>query len=400
MRIAYVTGRFPMLSEPFIMNQVVGALQRGCDAHVFAVQGRPEATGKVHADFARHRLAERTHYPAQPPEGTVARRASVEAALASLAEAQPRAAAALRRMAGAPGPVPWKTILRGAEIARHGPFDVIHCQFGFFADQVLALREAGVHDAAVVTTFRGGDISRYVDEQGPEVYARTFAAGDHFLANCAFFRDRAVAIGCPADRLEVHGSGIDLSRFTYKARLAPAEGPVRIATTGRLVEKKGVVYALEAVELLRHGGFDVHFDVLGDGPLRAELKGYAARLGIAEAVTFHGWRTQAEIVEILDDCHLFVASSVTADNGDQDAPVNTLKEAMAMGLPVVASDHGGIPELVRDGIAGFLVPERDGKAIAVALARLISRAPMWPDMGAAGRAAVAAQFDLAALNDR
>ncbi|MEO1471167.1 MAG: glycosyltransferase, partial [Pseudomonadota bacterium] len=121
---------------------------------------------------------------------------------------------------------------------------------------------------------------------------------------------------------------------------------------------------------------------------------------IAEAVTFHGWRTQAEIVEILDDCHLFVASSVTADNGDQDAPVNTLKEAMAMGLPVVASDHGGIPELVRDGIAGFLVPERDGKAIAVALARLISRAPMWPDMGAAGRAAVAAQFDLAALNDR
>jgi colanic acid/amylovoran biosynthesis glycosyltransferase len=290
--------------------------------------------------------------------------------------------------------------LRGAALAAQGPFEVIHCQFGFFADQMLALRAAGVHDAAILTTFRGGDISRYVREQGPKVYDRTFAEGDHFFANCGFFRDKALAIGCPADRIEVHGSGIDLSRFAFAARHQPQQGPVEIATTGRLVEKKGISYILDAIATLRADGRNVRFNILGDGPLRGTLEAQAGELGISEHVVFHGWRNQAEIIDILNGCHLFVAASVTAANGDQDAPVNTLKEAMAMGLPVVATRHGGIPELVKDGVSGFLVPECDGAAIADALSRLLDKATAWPSMGAAGRAEVEAQFDMARLNDR
>lgn len=400
MRIAYIVGRFPVLSEPFILNQVTGALARGCDVHVFAVQGRANATDKIHHDFHRFGLAARTHYPPLPPDDKSARPAAVKAALADLARVRPNEAAALRRMAETSERPPWKTLLRGAALAARGPFDVIHCQFGFFAEQMIALRDAGVHDAAIVTTFRGGDISRYVEEQGPAVYARTFAEGDHFLANCAYFRDKATAIGCPSDRIEIHGSGIDLDRFVFTPRQAPAHGPVHVATTGRLVEKKGISYLIEAIALLRDRGLDVHLDIIGDGPLRQNLIDLAIALNVDSDVSFHGWRDQGEIVSILKTCHLFVAASVTAENGDQDAPVNTLKEAMAMGLPVVATDHGGIPELVEDGISGFLVPERDGRAIADALSRLIACKQDWPALGRRGRAAVETQFDMRRLNDR
>lgn len=400
MRIAFVTGRFPVLSEPFILNQITGTIARGCDVDVFAVQGPPNATDKVHPDFERFGLQERTHYPPQPPADKSLRPAAIRAALDELAATKPHAARALSQLYQQSSPPPWKTILRGAAIAAEGPYDVIHCQFGFFAEAMLILRDAGVHNAAVVTTFRGGDISRYVDEQGAQVYRRTFADGDHFLANCAFFRDKAVAIGCPKERIEVHGSGIDLSRFEFIERNGPADGPVHIATTGRLVEKKGLPYILDAIDVLRQKGRNVHCHLLGDGPLKDALQAQAADLGTEAAVTFHGWLTQSEIIATLAKCHLFVAASVTAENGDQDAPVNTLKEAMAMGMPVVATRHGGIPELVVDGVNGYLVPERDGSALAEALARLMDRQQDWPALGRAGRAAVEEQFDMVRLNDR
>lgn len=400
MRMAMVTGRFPVLSEPFILNQVTGALSRGWDVQVFALQGPPEATDKVHPDVARFGLDERTHYPPAPCEDKSARPDQIEETLKDLSKTHPQAAAKLRALADSDGATPWKTILRGAALAAAGPFDVIHCQFGFFADQMLQLREAGVHNAAVLTTFRGGDISRYVREQGPDVYTRTFADGDHFFANCGFFKDKALAIGAPAERMEVHGSGIDLSRFAFATRTAPIDGPIHIATTGRLVEKKGIAYIIDAVALLRLQDRPVHFNILGDGPLHEQLETQAKALGIANYVTFHGWMDQAEIIAQLNQCHLFIAASVTAANGDQDAPVNTLKEAMAMGLPVVATEHGGIPELVEDGVSGFLVPERDGEAIADAIAKLMDRADEWPQMGQRGREAVDAQFDMIKLNDR
>lgn len=397
MRVAVVTGKFPMLSEPFVLNQVTGALSRGWDVRVFAVQGRP-AGGPVHPDVTAFDLPSRTVYPPAPPEDRAARRAAAEAAIDALEPHRPAEAAALRRMAAAPEPK-WKLILRGAAMAAEGPFDVIHCQFGFFAGGMIALRDAGVLDAAVLTTFRGGDVSRYVEQEGEGVYAPVFAGGDWFYANCAFFRDRALALGCPPERLEVHGSGIDLDRFAFRPRHAPLLGQVRIGATGRLVEKKGFAYVIRALARLRAEGVDAALDIIGGGPLMPDLVSLAAALGVGEAVTFHGWRDQSDIVAILNRCHLFAAASVTAGDGDQDAPVNTLKEAMAMGLPVVASAHGGIPELVRDGVHGRLVPERDPQAIAAALAALIAEADRWPRIGAAGREAVAERYDMRRLND-
>lgn len=105
-------------------------------------------------------------------------------------------------------------------------------------------------------------------------------------------------------------------------------------------------------------------------------------------------------MEILNNAHLFIAPSVTAKDGNQDAPINVLKEAMAMGLPAISTDHGGIPELVEDGVSGFLVPERDVDALVEKLGYLIEHPEIWTEMGRAGRAYVEAHYDLNKLNDQ
>ena len=164
------------------------------------------------------------------------------------------------------------------------------------------------------------------------------------------------------------------------------------------MEKKGIEYAIRAVAKLTDVNQNIEYNIIGDGPLKEQFQKLIAELNVGHIVKLLGWKQQQEIVEILDNCHIFIAPSVTAADGNQDAPVNTLKEAMAMGLPVISTRHGGIPELVEDGISGFLVPERDAEAIAEKLSYLIAH-PQWEQMGHAGRNRVENKYDMNKLND-
>ncbi|MEO0841023.1 MAG: glycosyltransferase, partial [Cyanobacteria bacterium J06643_5] len=113
-----------------------------------------------------------------------------------------------------------------------------------------------------------------------------------------------------------------------------------------------------------------------------------------------GGKNEADIIELLSKADLFIAPSVTAADGNQDAPINVLKEAMAMGIPVLSTLHGGIPELVEDGVSGYLVPERDVDALSQHLGDLLSDTQSWEAMGKAGRAFVEQHYEINSLNDR
>jgi colanic acid/amylovoran biosynthesis glycosyltransferase len=278
-------------------------------------------------------------------------------------------------------------------------YDVIHCQFGTFALIAMILRDIGAIKGKLITSFRGYDISLFVQQNGKDVYNSLFAKGDFFLTNCEFFRQRAIKLGCQPEKIVVHGSGIDCRRFPFKARYPHTDGKIRIATTGRLIEKKGIEYGIRAIFQVSRIYPNIEYNIIGDGELKANLQQLIQSLQITKQVKILGWKTQPEIVEILDKTDIFIAPSVTAKDGNQDAPVNTLKEAMLMGLPVIATTHGGIPELVRDGISGCLVPERDTDAIAEKLTYLIEHPEIWPAMGHAGRADVEKNYDINKLND-
>jgi colanic acid/amylovoran biosynthesis glycosyltransferase len=145
--------------------------------------------------------------------------------------------------------------------------------------------------------------------------------------------------------------------------------------------------------------YSLEYIIIGDGPLKEDLQSLIQELDVAHVVKLLGWKQQQELIDILNEAHIFLAPSVTADNGDQDAPVNSLKEAMAMGLPVIGTEHGGIPELIEDGVSGFLVPERNTDAIAQKLCYLIEHPEIWSQITQAGRSQVEEKYDIEKLND-
>jgi colanic acid/amylovoran biosynthesis glycosyltransferase len=397
MKIAFIVGQFPTLSETFILNQITGLLDRGHEVDIYA--DNPGDLTKLHDDVVTYRLLDRTYYLPEIPANLFWRVVKGCGVFLSKFMQSPKDT--------------WESL----NFLKHGQqaislwllytlipnfqknYDIIHCQFGTVSFRGMAFRAVNSPNAKLITIFRGHDISNFVQEHGETIYNPLFKRGDYFLANCEFFKHRTIKLGCPPEKIRVHGSGLDYSRFPFKPRHFPKDGLIRIATTGRLVEKKGIEYAIRAVAKVLDQYSNLEYVIIGDGLLRPELEQLIQSLNAEKAIKLVGQKSQAELITLLENSHLFIAPSVTAADGNQDAPVNVLKEAMAMGLPVISTLHGGIPELVEEGVSGFLVPERDADAIADRLIYLIEHPERWSAMGQAGRLFVEQHYDLNRLND-
>ncbi|MBF2066873.1 MAG: glycosyltransferase [Calothrix sp. C42_A2020_038] len=400
MKVAFFVAHFPVLSEPFILNQIAGTIERGHDVHIYSLDGPPQDVSKVHPLVEQYNLLERTIYAPTRPENELWRWIKGLGLILTHFHKNPSVCLQLlntsRYVSQAKS---LKMLYRAIPFLEKKSYDIIHCQFSTLGVFGVWFRQLGLIEGKLISTFRGSDISKFLPKWGEQVYHELFQETDFFLANCEFFKNKAIALGCIPDMIHVHGSGIDCSKFFFKERHFPDDGIIRVATIGRLVEKKGIEYVIKAIAEVAKTYPYLEYNIIGDGELKAKFEKLSAELNISHIVKLLGWKQQQEIVEILDNCHIFVASSVTGKDGNQDAPVNTLKEAMAMGLPVISTLHGGIPELVEDTISGFLVPERDASAIAKKLIYLIEHSEDWAKMGRAGRARVEANYDMTKLND-
>ena len=381
LRVALIAHRFPVVSETFVIRLAADLAEAGHDLRVLATDCEAGPGEPAHDLVRAAGLEARTHRaslagrmaPGRAWALTRDRRGAAPLALAALDRAAPRRALAVARL-----------------MAAQPPLDVAHAQFATLGLTAMRHRRYGTLRArALVVHLRGYDVTRHVGERGPRIYDALFRRAELFLANSEHFRGRAIALGCPPGKVIVVGSPIDTDRFAPPPGREPPEGrPLRLVAVGRLVEKKGLAHAIEAVARLRGEGRDVTLDILGDGPLRADLERRAG-----EGVRLRGAASAREVLAALHAADAALAPSVTAADGDQDGPVNTLKEAMATGLPVIGTRHGGIPELVEDGVSGLLVPERDARALAHAIARLMDAPGGWPRLGAAGRQKVVDRYD-------
>ena len=171
-------------------------------------------------------------------------------------------------------------------------------------------------------------------------------------------------------------------------------------SVARLVEKKGIEYAIRAMARLVASEVKVQYRIIGDGPLLAPLKQLVSEMHLHEHIVFLGAKTSDEVIHELSGAHLFLAPSVTSYCGDMEGIPTVLMEAMAAGLPVISTLHSGIPELVEDGVSGKLVGERDVQALAQAMRELVANVEQWPAMGAAGREKVLREFNIKKLNER
>lgn len=395
LRVAVFANEFPALSETFVLSHITGLLDAGNDVTIFANVPRA-GDPSVHADFRRYRLAERLRYRAMPANRAarilgaseiLLRRRLARPALRAL---DPRYRQEARSLA----------LLHWADrLLDLPPFDMIHCHFGLTGRTAAFLREIGAIRGRVVVNFHGVDASACLDQE-PNLYRHLFRSGDLFLPVSAHLGRRLVCHGCDPDRIRVHHLGVDLTRFPFRQRQPDPTQPLAVLTVARLVDKKGIAYGLRAVAQAAAAGTAIRYVIVGDGPLRASLESLARELGIADRVTFCGWKTQDEIIALMDGMDALLFPSITGANGDQEGSPVVLKEAMATGLAVVATRHAGVDEIVEHGVSGLLADERDVDGLADGLSALAREPALCSRFSAAGRAKVAAEFDVHSLNRR
>ncbi len=397
MNLAFIVGAFPTLSETFILNQMAGLID--ADHHLDIFPSHPNPSATHHPIVEQYHLLNATHYPPSSPHPSSLRllKAASLSALHGLRQrgALIRCLRSLSRDGGQP-----ISPLRLIPFLSHPTFDVILCHYGPTGDLACRLRQAGLIRGRIVTVFHGFDMTRHLKTHGPTAYDRLFREGDLFLPISNHWRKKLIELGCPPDKTIVHHMGIDPRKLTYASRTRSQSGPTNLLSIARLVEKKGLEYSIRAVAKLIAQGRPLNYVILGDGPLRPALQELVNSLDMQRHITLPGAQPHDKVQDCLEQSHILLAPSVTAEDGDQEGIPVVIMEAMAMGLPVISTHHSGIPELVHDGTSGYLIPERDEDALSHALAQLLDQPETWPALGKQGRAMVEREFDNHTLNHR
>lgn len=236
---------------------------------------------------------------------------------------------------------------------------------------------------------------------------RIFHRAGYVTACSADLATRAVALGAPADRVEVVPYGVDASRFApdpgargrRRATLRLADGTPLLFTAGRLVRKKGFEFLIDALALM-DGIPSPALAIAGTGDLAEELETRARTAGLAPRVHFLGNLTQDEVAGWLAAADVAVVPSVRDAAGNVDGLPNTVLEALASGTPLVATTAGGIGAVVEDGRTGVVVPERDAAALARAVGSLLNDASLRAGLGQNARALIEARYGWDAVAGR
>jgi glycosyltransferase involved in cell wall biosynthesis len=391
-RIAYLLKRYPRLSETFILHEILELERQGVALRIFSLLNPSESI--THVDVARVRAP-----VCYLPSGRAAWVAYGRAHW-TLIRRDPRRYAGVvahilqrrRHLATV------KHFLRAGWLAlelertgvthlhahfAHGPASV-----AYFVHLLIGLPYSVTAHAKDIYT------------SPPQLLGRKLRAA-RFVVTCTGYNAEYLArvVGLRASR-RIHRiyHGVDLVRFGPVEDGEPDEAPQQepmILAVGRLVEKKGFRYLIEAMGLLAARGVPARLQIVGGGDLAETLRRQIAEAGLGDRITLLGPLPQEQVIGLYRAATIVALPSIVLENGDRDGIPNVLVEAMRMGIPVVSTAVSGIPELVIDGETGLLVPPRDAGALAGALARLLDDAGLRRRLAAAAAAHVLREFDLA-----
>ena len=375
-----------------------GLIDKGHEVDIFAE--RTEHNIKTHRDVKKYQLIDKTYYFNIPPYGRKRKLKSLGLALVNFYN-HPRILYRIMRSFKDKGEIPplrWIHPYIAVPFLHRKHYDIVFCHFGPNGLKGSILKKIGLIQGKLVTTFHGYDLTRYIHSHDKNVYQEIFKHGDIFLPISEYWKEQLIELGCDRNKIIVHRMGVDMRKFSFIPRYPEDDGQIRITTIARLVEKKGVEYGIRAVAKLVKLNKKVEYYILGDGILRESLQKLIDDLGVNKNIKLLGWKQASEVVEILSKTHLLIAPSVTSSDGDKEGIPVVLMEAMAMGLPVISTEHSGIPELVENGISGFLVKERDVDDLFEKLKYLIENPDIWVEMGKSGHKQVEEFYNIDKLN--
>lgn len=389
MKVAYLVSRFPKITETFVLNEMQAVEKQGVTIELYPL--RRERTGKTHPEAEA--WVRRAHYTP----------------LISLAILRSNLHYLVRT------PRQYLRTLRDLLWGTRGSLRFFQGALFFFPKSVhLAqmMAEAGIvhihahfasHPASTAFTIhRLTGIPYSFTAHGSDIHR-----DQHMLAEKAseaafvvpisrFNRDVILRSsgGKFAEKMHVVHCGVDTVKFQPNGKNSVQLGPLQILCIGTLHEVKGQKHLIEACRILKEKGiaFVCHF--IGDGPDEQALAEQSRKAGLHEQVRFHGRLDQGEVLQHLHQADLLVAPSVPSSDGRREGIPVVLMEAMACGLPVISSRLSGIPEIIADGVNGFLTEPGDSQALAEAISCLSTSPGLRKQFGAAGRRTVELEFDL------
>ena len=275
---------------------------------------------------------------------------------------------------------------------------VLHVYFGHIAVHLLPLIRAWKNPSIV--SFHGADVMVDMNKLAyREATRQMLDAVKMVLVRSGSLRRAVVDLGCDEKKIEVQRTGIPLDEFPFRERNFPpgdGGGEWRFVQAGRLIEKKGLPVTLRAFASFLKRYPKATLTIAGEGPLLGYLQDLARELTIDNRVSFTGFISQEQVRDLYYGSHIFLHPSETGPDGNQEGIPNSMLEAMASGLPVFATEHGGIPEAIEHGMSGVLVPERDDEELAWALLNAVEDRHFLSQLARNGADVVREKYELRA----
>ena len=395
MKITYLMNEFPVLTENFIIYEIDGLLKRHVDIRVLSLakpaderfSDIPEKSGFAHIiKYARQFNNEKLH-------GIY----SLFWLLRLACKGRFSAISKILKDKSQLGIYPRFHLLRIAhqiEICHPGS-DILFCHFGPLGKLGASLKYYGLIKHKLITSYHGYDLSRYIKTHGEDAYENLFKYADKLLFVSDYFRKKAISLGATAEKTEVVHTAIDCQLFSYQPRQYPQEPVFRFITVGRLTPKKDHASLVKVFARLIEANpqRQLSLKIIGAGPDQALISEAIHSSNVAEQVQLLGAMQHADVLKQLNQSDIFVLNCVTADDGDEEGIPGSLMEAMALGMPVVSTDHTGVPELVEHLQSGLIAQEKNNETLLAMLQTILDRPELWPLFSQRGRQKVESDFE-------
>jgi colanic acid/amylovoran biosynthesis glycosyltransferase len=399
--IIYILRSFPTVTEMSTLNEITGMARRGMQVSIVSLKKPPEAM-QVHDDVRNYQLLDNTYYLNVSTgikkwkniilrtiygqvklflDTDISFKNKLKVSLYSLKKK-------IRRL----------SLVHLVDLINHiaeKKPDVIYFHFATHAGELIILRK--IFRIPFIVFFHGFDFSK--EQPFDELnYPEMFRYGDWFFTNSNFAGMKVESLGCPKEKLSVVGLPVDDHQYPYVVRKKKEK--IRLLTVGRLVEKKGLQYSIEAVSRLLKKFPDLEYNIIGDGPLEPSLIKQIHESGADGHIHLLGSRKKAEVIDYMLTSDIFVLASVTAKDGETEGLPMVSLESQLTGMPIVATLHSGFTDSVLEGSSGFLVPEHDVNALYDRLLYLIENPGIWEEFGKAGREHIMKNFSESVYMER
>lgn len=299
-----------------------------------------------------------------------------------------------------------KHVLKRHEIEYRGDFqplikilrrrepDLMHIYFGHTGVHLLPIIDAW--DKPVIVSFHGVDVQErpHQPDYAPRMQ-KMLAQARLILVRSDSLAERVVALGCPPEKIRINRTGIPLGAFPFEQRTFPADGAWQFVQACRFISKKGIPTSLKAFAIFHQKYPKSRFVLAGSGPMKNEIVKLLQTLEIEDAVEVVPFQNQTELAALYHASHAVLHPSQLDDDLNQEGIPNAMLEAMATGLPPLATYHGGIPEAVTHGENGLLVAERDHEALAAEMLSLAASTDQWQSLSESAAESIRNNFEQA-----